>query len=270
MDRHFHLPAKALLLISIAGALSFSFLLFNKRQPILAAVPAEIQRDFSPAEAATIARTNVDADLLDYLVNNFCAGGLCRSGSWTEWVILNTQSSWEIADLQLLHTALLVTMRALDDAGFGGYSLLSGYRFRHSRGVYLPGELGILARVDHEKQEVVLADGALRKQWGFYIYHELGHIVDKRLAQLLTYEFQRLAHGDKDVGDGKTADGFWLNKAARERPAEATADAFALWIVLNHTTNPRPVIWLRPEGTNYETIAGVMDSVIQGISPRRT
>ena len=45
-----------------------------------------------------------------------------------------------------------------------------------------------------------------------------------------------------------------------------TADAFALWIVLHHTTNPQPVFWMKPEGAHYETIAGVMDSAMQRIA----
>ena len=269
MERHFHLPIEALLLISITGVLSFSFLLFNNRRPVVVAAPPGRSIEFTAAEAAVIARLNSEAELQNYLANNFCAGGLCRSGSWTEWVILDTESRWQTADLQLLRTALLVTISALDDAGFDGYDLLSGYRFRHSRGVYLPGELGILARVDHEQQEVVLAEGALMKQWGFYIYHELGHIVDRRLEHQLTDKFQTLTLGENALNGSITADGFWLSKAARERPEEAAADAFALWIVLNHTTNPHPVLWLKPEDAKYETIAGIMDSVVRWISPNR-
>ena len=264
MGRHFHLPIKAILLTSIVGALSFSFLPFNNWQPTFAAVSSEP----TAAESAMLAGTDVEAELLDYLAGNFCAGDLCRSGSWTEWIILAPDSTWEIADLQRMRTALKDTMIALDEAGFDGFNLLSGYRFRHSRGVYLPGELGILARVDHEQQEIVLAEGALRRQWGFYIYHELGHVVDRRLEHALTNEFQRLTSGVHGVGDRKTTAGFWLNQAAREKPGEAAADAFALWIVLNHTNTPQPVLWLKPEDTSYETITGVMDSVLQAIARR--
>ena len=251
MKNHFHLPEKVILLIHVVGTLFFSFLLFNNWQPSLAALTSKPPTDFPAAEPAMIAETITETQTLDYLANHFCSGGLCRSSSWTEWVNLDADSSWEIDDLQLLHTALLVTMRALDDASFDGYSLLSGYRFRHSRGVYLPGELAILARVEHEQHDVVLADGALRKQWGFYIYHELGHIVDRRLKLQLTNEFQKLTKGENNEGNRKTVDGFWLNKAARDRPEEATADAFALWIFLNYTTNPQPVLWLKPQDTHY-------------------
>jgi hypothetical protein len=268
MGRHFHLPIKALLLTSIAIALSLLFLLFNNWQPTLAAMPSAPPTGLSAAKSAMIAGTNVEPELLDYLSGSFCAGDLCRSESWAEWIILAPDSSWKIADLQQLHTALKDTISALDEAGYDGYNLLSGYRFRHSRGVYLPEELGILARVDHEQQEIVLAEGALRRQWGFYIYHELGHVVDRRLEHALTNEFQRLTSGGHGVGDRKTADGFWLNKAAREKPGEAAADAFALWTVLNHTNNPQPVLWLKPEDTSYETITGVMDSVLKGIAKR--
>lgn len=211
-----------------------------------------------------IAATDVEPELLDYLARDFCLGDLCRSGSWAEWVILAPDSNWEIADLQQLHTALEDTMSALDDAGFDSYDLLSGYRFRRSQGIYLPGELGILARVLHDRQEIVLADGALTKQWGFYIYHELGHVADRRLEHRLTTEFQRLTLGE--MVNGKTADGFWINRFALESPEEATADAFALWIVLNHTTNPQPVFWLKPEDSDYEKIAAVMDRVLKEIA----
>jgi hypothetical protein len=268
MGLRFHLPLKGIFLIITVGALSFSILLFDNRQPILAAVPSEPQIDFNSMEAAMIAGTNVEPDLLDYLANHFCLGDLCRSGSWAEWIILAPDSTWEIADLLQLRTVLNDTMNALNDAGFDGYGLLSGYRFRHSQGIYLPGELGILARVHHEEQEIVLSDGALRKQWGFYMYHELGHVADRRLGSGLMHEFQRLTRGGVVVEGRKTADGYWLNRFAREKPEEATADAFALWIVLNHTNNPQPVLWLKPEDTSYETITGVMDSVLQGIAKR--
>lgn len=85
----------------------------------------------------------------------------------------------------------------------------------------------------------------------------------RRLA--LRHEFQRSTPGEQRAGNEQTTGGFWINRFALQSSAEATADAFALWIVLYHTTNPQPVFWLKPEDTDYELIAGVMDGVLNGL-----
>ena len=266
MQRRIHLLFLVILLIGPAISASHWRMPRGQGNVAAVAVSAFSQPVFAAGEAAMSAATTNGPELRAYLEGPFCSGGLCRSGSWTEWVIVAPDSVWKVEELQVVHTALTTTIGALDEKGLDGRALLGGYRFRRSQGTYLPGTLGQVALVQHDTREIRLSDRALRTQSGFHIYHELGHVVDRRLQQALTREFQRLTLGEEGIDSRKTAGGFWLDQFARDRPEEATADAFALWIILNHTTGPEPVFWMKPDEANYDTIAAVMDRVLSRIT----
>jgi hypothetical protein len=266
VQRRFHLLFLVVLLIGLAMS-AIRWRIARKQEKFaLHTLSSLSQPDFAAEAAAITTSSTITPELLTYLEGPFCSGGLCRSGSWTEWAIVAPDSVWKVEELQLLHTALTTTIGALDEKGLDGRALLSGYRFRRSQGTYLPGKLGQVALVQHDTREIRLSDRALHTQSGFHIYHELGHVVDRRLQQALTREFQRLTLGEEGIDSRKTAGGFWLDQFARDRPEEATADAFALWIILNHTTGPEPVFWMKPDEANYDTIAAVMDRILSRIT----
>lgn len=263
-----HGPGRVSLLLSAAAALLW-LLLFGR---LLATAAADL-RPASPAsyvvDAALRSQTAVDPAVLSYLEDEFCADDLCPSGTWTAWIILTPDNAWTVTELQTVRRALLTTRAALDGAGFDEQALLRGYRFRNIPRIYLNVRRGVLGRVLHDSQEIILADGALQKQWGFYLYHELGHVVDLRLQRSLTREFHRHAAAGTEADSSRTADGFWLDSVARENHAEATADAFALWIMLYHTTDPQPVFWNKPDEADFGAIAAVLDDALQHVVPAR-
>lgn len=269
MQRRFHLLFLVVLLIGLAMSAMRWRIARKQEKSALHTLSSLSQPDFAAEAAAITTSSTIAPELLAYLEGPFCSGGLCRSGSWAEWVILAPDSIWKVEELQTVHFALATTIGALDEAGLDGRALLNGYRFRRSQGAYLPGELGRTALVQHETREIWLADRALATRSGFHIYHEMGHVVDRRLDQALTREFQRLTLGEEGVGSRKTADGFWLDKFARDRAEEATADAFALWVILNHTTSPQPVFWNKPEEAHCEMIAAVMNTAVGHIAKGR-
>ena len=263
-----HLPTRVSLLIGAAAGALLWLLLFGRPLNRAAADLLPAPPDAHVAGAALRSETAVAPGVLHYLENEFCAPDLCPDGTWSAWIILTPDNAWTVAELQTVRRTLLTTRAALNSTGFDGQALLAGYRFRNVPRIYLNVRRGVLGRVLHDSHEIILADGALQKQWGFYLYHELGHIVDLRLDRLLTREFNRRAAGGAGAGSSRTADGFWLDSVARENHPEATADAFALWIMLYHTDDPRPVFWNKPHEASFAAIAAVLDNVLRHIAPR--
>lgn len=182
---------------------------------------------------------------------------------WESWFIYSESSRWRPSELELVHETLDNTISALDDAGYDGRSLLAGYRFRRYHGEFVDGKDGRIALVRHNAKEIILADTAFKRLWGFYIYHELGHVVDKRLDRELSRRFITLAGSETAVDSEVTPDGFWLNEHARTDREEATADAFALLVVLGYTENPKPVFWHTPNTADYEKIAQTLEQTLR-------
>jgi hypothetical protein len=176
--------------------------------------------------------------------------------------IETVDSIWSPEEKALVSEVWMNTSIALEEAGYDSQKVFSGYRFRRYRGQYVDGKEGRIALVRHHKKEIILADAAFLRLQGFYIYHELGHVADKHTDR----EINRLFHekiGSKMSADiKKTADGFWLNGHAHHDYEEATADAFALWVIMNYTDNYRPVFAGTPVTTDYEKIIDTFDSTI--------
>lgn len=251
MNRSHPTPNLLLLLALVAGAFSAVLLSRSRRLPAVESAFEESTLPLLPAP---------------YLDQEFCRDSLCAPGGWQAWIILEPDSILQEAELEMVRETLLTSIRALDEAGFDGRSLLSGYRFRRYHGEYVDGDPGSIGRLYHETQEVVLADTAFMRLWGFYLYHEIGHIVDRRLGSEPRRRFHRAIGSTRNDKDQQTADGYWMNDHARSDHGEAAADAIALWIVMRYTDNPRPVYWLMPNDTDYEQIAGQMEAVLLEIA----
>jgi hypothetical protein len=184
------------------------------------------------------------------------------------WFIHSEDSRWREDEMEMVSETLETTIFALNEAGFDGQTLLDGYRFRRYDGQFVDGVDGRIALVRHGSKEIILADTAFMRLWGYYIYHELGHVVDKRLDRKLSQQFHMLASDQADDSSVMTPDGFWLNEHARTDREEATADAFALWVVLRYTENPRPVFWHTPNTIDYDVIVQALDETMQEIEKR--
>ena len=176
-----------------------------------------------------------------------------------QWIIESEDSYWTVEEKALVYQVLSVSLTALEDAGYDGQELMGGYHFRRQQGEFVDGIDGRIALVRHNKQEIILADTAFLRLQGFYIYHELGHVVDKRLERQPSSRFHEIVGSKGKTGSQKTADGFWLNEHARLDQGEATADAFALWVVLRYTENYKPVFWHTPATVSYEDIVAALD-----------
>jgi hypothetical protein len=182
-------------------------------------------------------------------------------------VSISTESSWQAEESAMLNGILEATIGLLDEMGFDGRSLLSGYEFRRHSGEYISedaaGEENRIAVVNHEQQVVTLADAAFKRLHGFYIIHELGHIVDHRTGRQLSAAFHSLAGSDRETG--KTAAGYWLNLHAESDLEEATADAFALWVMAGYEPGYKPIFAFTPVTADYAGIttlmAGSLDSL---------
>lgn len=170
-----------------------------------------------------------------------------------QWIVEDKNSRWTVAELAALDQILSETLEALEAAGIDGEATMSGYRFRRSAGEYVEGTEGLVALVRHHEQTIYLSDAAFLRLDGFYIYHELGHVVDKRLGRELSARFHGQI-GSKDV----TADGYWLREHAHEDREEATADAFALWVAVQRNGNRPPVFPGQPLSADIDTIAGTL------------
>ena len=99
------------------------------------------------------------------------------------WLIGERDNEWTSGEWEMIQEVLSDTFKILEVADLDGEALLTGYKFRRIFGEYVDPDLGKIAIVNHEKNEIWLADAAFQRLGGFYIYHELGHAVDRRLER---------------------------------------------------------------------------------------
>jgi hypothetical protein len=184
----------------------------------------------------------------------------------TYWLISDGDSHWNAEETKILQRVLQDTFGALEANGIDGKALLEGYRFRHDAGRYVDDVEGRMAKIDHSVEEITLADTALTVRQGFAIYHELGHAVDYRLNRQLSEGFHRNTGGLKigeDNEQWQTADNYWLRLGGRDDREEATADAFAVLVMVNHAGLKRPIFAHQPLTTDYDGISTALALALQ-------
>jgi hypothetical protein len=180
------------------------------------------------------------------------------------WFIVSAEQTWEAEEIVMIQELLTTVISALDEQGLDGQALLTGYRFRRQHGEYITGYPGRIAVVNHETQEITLADAAFKRLHGFYIIHELGHVVDRRTGRQLTTTFHNLASSDME--HRSTAPGYWLNLHAEHDLEEATADAFALWILSIYDAGYRPFFAHTPATADYAEITAVLVTSLNSVA----
>jgi len=189
------------------------------------------------------------------------------------WFLTDGESQWSEQEMVTVQQIMDHTWRALESVGLDGERLLAGYHFRRQPAEFIPGEERLLAIVDHQKMEIVLADGAFKRLHGFYIYHELGHVIDRQLERMPSEIYHRIA--SEGQGDGhepagntsvwQTTTGFWLRYHGRDDREEATADAFAWWVMAQFD-QPKPFFPGTPVETDYDEIAQTIEAALNEIS----
>jgi hypothetical protein len=182
------------------------------------------------------------------------------------WFLVDETSHWSDDEMVVVEEIMARTWAALDNIGLDGQNLLEGYRFRRAAAEFVPGGERLLAVVDHQHMEIVLADGAFKRLHGFYIYHELGHAIDHRLERLPSEAYHRLAsQGQEEAAEAgdkwSTTDGFWLRYPGRDHREEATADAIAWW-VMSQASQPKPFFAGTPLTADYDGIAQTIEAAL--------
>jgi hypothetical protein len=171
-----------------------------------------------------------------------------EAGDLQEWIVVEDGSQWTNTELRIVHNAIQDTIAALDSVGVDGHQVLAGYRFARHNNRFLADGFRRHAQVNHEPRLITLADRAFLASHGFFIYHELGHAVDRQLGRRLSSIFQEQAlqptHTDGMI---ELADGYWMREQGRDNPAEAAADAFALWVMVEHAGYAMPDFATMPE-----------------------
>jgi len=182
------------------------------------------------------------------------------SADFSKWFIENETSIWTPDERAIVETALRNTMDALADAGLDGETLLGGYRFERFAGEYANDKKGKIAIAYLEKGNIVLSNSIFLPENVFYIYHELGHVIDYRSGHKLNTQFHNLTlqiDGVSALHDWTTAQGFFLRGQAHIHKPEATADAFALWVYVAYMGNPVPDFPHMPENGDPDAIIRV-------------
>ena len=184
--------------------------------------------------------------------------------SGQDWFLVSEDSQWTDQEMFTVKQIMDRTWAALAGIGLDGQQLLAGYRFVRLQAEFVPGEERLLAIVDHQKTEIVLADGAFKRLHGFYIYHELGHAVDNRLGRAPSEAYHQVA-GTTQMDDRLTwltKDGYWLRYPGRDDREEATADAFAWW-VMDQAGQPQPFFPGTPVTTDYADVAQSIEDALR-------
>lgn len=198
-------------------------------------------------------------------VNNIeqssCSPPVCDESGWQQWIIVTPESTWKAEELVMLEGILTAVIESLNQQGLDGHGLISGYRFFRQPGEYLVDRPGHIAVVNHTSQEIILADAAFKRLRGFYIIHELGHVVDQRTGRDLSTTFHTQI--GSDLEKRATADGFWLNLHAENDLEEATADAFALWIMATYAPGYQPIFAYMPLAVDYAGIKAALDVALE-------
>ena len=185
----------------------------------------------------------------------------------TRWLITNEESYWTAEEAKTVQRVLQDTFGTLAANGIDGIALLDGYRFRHDAGRYVDDVEGLIAKINHNVQEITLSDTAFTLQHGFTIYHELGHVVDHRLDRQLSELFHRhtgvgLVAGEEGE-EWQTAYNYWLRLAGRDDREEATADAFAVLVMVTYAGLRQPIFPHEPVTTDYEGISAAIALALQ-------
>lgn len=184
------------------------------------------------------------------------------SVDFSKWFIENETSIWTPEERATVETALRNSMDALAAAGLDGETLLGGYRFERFAGEYANDKRGKIAIAYLEKGKIVLSDSIFLPENIFYIYHELGHVIDYRSGHELDTQFHKLTlqiDGVTALHDWTTAQGFFLRGQAHVHKIEATADAFALWVYVAYAGNPVPEFKHMPENGDPGAIIRVYE-----------
>jgi len=176
-------------------------------------------------------------------------------GDLEEWVVVDAGSHWTSSELRIVHNAIRDTIAALDSAGLDGHGLLAGYRFARHNDRFLAEGFRRHAVVNHESRLITLADRAFLASGGFFIYHELGHAVDRQSGRRLSLIFrdEALSSAGSD-GLVEVADGCWLRDQGHYNVSEAAADAFALWVLVANGGRPMPDFPTKPDTVNPSLI----------------
>lgn len=208
--------------------------------------------------------TAVTGEIQIYLNQEFCRDNLCIKGDWQKWIIIDGENSWTVEELEMIQVILLTTIQAVNHVGADGHMLLTGYRIRKvdQDFIQVEGEQPWVAVTRHEVQEIVLSRTAFLRQHGFQIYHELGHVVDKRVGRRYTIDYQALAAAGGETTEAPIADGYWLREYGRNRVEEGSADAFAAWVVLRFTDNYQPVFLSTPVNIDYDLIINTAQTAL--------
>jgi len=181
------------------------------------------------------------------------------------WFIEDGTSHWTAAEREMVNQVIARTVTALEEGGFDGDQLLAGYRFRRVAGEHVDEELGLVALVNHNDQVINLADSAFLRMGGFYIYHELGHVVDRQLDRELSQVFHAQVGGSR-AAEWQTADGYWMREHAHQDREEATADAFALWVTSQLEGFRKPIFAGTPLDADYQGIIDAMATALLDVS----
>ncbi|MGB3712951.1 MAG: hypothetical protein WA996_00820 [Candidatus Promineifilaceae bacterium] len=181
-----------------------------------------------------------------------------------QWIIEDENSTWHADELEMVGKAISDTFNALATIGLDSREILDGYKIRRYDGEYVRDERGLVALVNHGQMEIVLPDAAFKRLNGFSIYHEIGHVLDNQLDRKLTIEFHKEAQDRVGFTDtqSQTAYGYWMRPLAREGREEATADAFALWVTVDHAGMKRPIFAGMPLDVQYDGITQVIEQAL--------
>lgn len=189
-----------------------------------------------------------------------------ETGESGNWFVVDEESVWSDEELLVVEQIMDRTWEALEGVGLDGEILLAGYHFRRLPAEFIPGDERLLAIVDHHTMEIILADGAFKRLHGFYIYHELGHAIDRQLERQPSEAYHRIAGNGqaetvREDDTWQTVTGFWLRYHGRDDREEATADAFAWWVMAQFD-QPKPFFPGTPVTTDYGQIAQAIEEAL--------
>ena len=211
----------------------------------------------------------ISPELHTYLETAFCDNTLCQGlNGWSEWIIVDNEHPWQVSELAMTRTILLETITALDESGFDGRLLLAGYRFRKVDQAYVIQEDGrrVVALVSHDVQEITLAATAFLRQQGYPIYHELGHVIDKRLNRQLGARYLQQSHAGQIGNHTAIGDGYWVRQLPHDPINEGVADAVAIWIMLDYAGKRAPIFPGTPVDTDPHHIAQTVEGILLSLS----
>lgn len=211
---------------------------------------------------AAVHKVDIAADVLNYLESEFCAESVCPDGAWQTVIVVDANSQWQVAELVLVHQGLAYAHAALNAVGLDSQPVFAGYRVRRHAGEFYNPERRYVAVVQHDLQEINLADAVFTRKEGFYFYHELGHVVDRRLDRELTLGLMaELSMGWDDLAP----DGTWVRSMAREAPYELTADAFGIFLGLTYTQMTPPAYVQTPADIDYQAVAQSLAAALRAV-----